>query len=409
MTVLASKPIVEDSLEIAQSLRRAWTLDDVNDPRLEQLRHMERHLSDLLHTPPDQMVQDGTSTIEDYLDDAKQPQMAAQVKQEVDMIAKWRRQQRPLKSPHDYENGAGASGMPNVGVCRKSEPIRDPEKENKERDFVPEGNQRVCCNQCEMVSLNSVPCHETGCPNEHTLSDPNALSVHPSSHLIECSALDYRGYRNWATEHIAALIDKSEWTLNTKHRLALNALRKGIGIEQLADQFRRLFKRQEDETRKYYEDSVTTGGDEYGGEVDWRAIACSAAEEVQKYKAQDGELQKKAREGTEYKKEPLEFRFRLNGEIMPEIFVQRALVDGEPVGVWQIVVDIDGIGRFTIDDNSNLWDSALPQFVLEFRDETSWALLPIPERQASVDKGWHRVTPQELVAILQSEGIISTE
>jgi hypothetical protein len=33
-----------------------------------------------------------------------------------------------------------------------------------------------------------------------------------------------------------------------------------------------------------------------------------------------------------------EFRFRLNGEIMPEIFIQRALVDGEPVGEWQIVV-----------------------------------------------------------------------
>jgi hypothetical protein len=48
--------------------------------------------SAVTHTPPDQMVQDGTSTIEDYLDDVKQPHMAAQVKQEVDMIAKWRRQ-----------------------------------------------------------------------------------------------------------------------------------------------------------------------------------------------------------------------------------------------------------------------------------------------------------------------------
>jgi hypothetical protein len=53
-----------------------------------------------------------------------------------------------------------------------------------------------------------------------------------------------------------------------------------------------------------------------------------------------------------------EFRFRLNGD-MPEIFIQRALVDGEPVGEWQIAVDIDYLdGRFTIDDNSNLWDPA---------------------------------------------------
>lgn len=104
-----------------------------------------------------------------------------------------------------------------------------------------------------------------------------------------------------------------------------------------------------------------------------------------------------------------EFRFRLNGEIVPEIFVQRALADGEPVGEWQIVVDIAGLGRLTLDDNPKLWDPSLPQFILEFRDETSWALLPIPMRQASQDKGWARVTPQELVEILESAGVIETE
>jgi hypothetical protein len=104
-----------------------------------------------------------------------------------------------------------------------------------------------------------------------------------------------------------------------------------------------------------------------------------------------------------------EFRFRLNGEIAPEIFIQRALANSEPIGEWQIAVDIDGIGRLTIDDNAQLWDPALPQFVLELRDETSWALLPIPMRQASEDKGWNRVTPQELVEILESAGVITCE
>jgi hypothetical protein len=104
-----------------------------------------------------------------------------------------------------------------------------------------------------------------------------------------------------------------------------------------------------------------------------------------------------------------EFRFRLNGEIMPEIFVQRALVHGEPVGEWQIIVDIDRLGKITLDDNSSLWDPALPQFVLEFRDETSWALLPQTERHASVDKGWYRTTPEERVEILESAGVIKTE
>ena len=34
-----------------------------------------------------------------------------------------------------------------------------------------------------------------------------------------------------------------------------------------------------------------------------------------------------------------------------------------------------------------IWDPALPQFVLELRDETSWALLPISMRQASAGQG----------------------
>jgi hypothetical protein len=240
---------------------------------------------------------------------------------------------------------------------------------------------------------------------------------------------DYWGYRNWITGHTALLIDSTESTHNTKRRLALNALRKGIGIDQLADQFRRMFKKQEDKSRTYYEDSLTANCDERGGfagkrsgteaadgcvepmgECDWRAIAWNAAEEEeQKYKARNRELKEKAGQRKSHDKQSPEFRFRLNGAILPQLFTQRELIHGEAIGEWQIAVDIDGIGRFTIDDNSNLWDPALPQFVLEFRDETSWALLPIPDRQASKDKGWNRVTPQELVAILQSEGIISTE
>jgi len=101
-----------------------------------------------------------------------------------------------------------------------------------------------------------------------------------------------------------------------------------------------------------------------------------------------------------------EFRFRLNGRIMPEIFIQPTMVNGEPTGEYEIAVEIDGLGRFAIDDNSHLWDDSLPQFILEYRDETSWALLPVAERRSSMDKGWKRVTPQELVAILQSAGVI---
>jgi len=101
-----------------------------------------------------------------------------------------------------------------------------------------------------------------------------------------------------------------------------------------------------------------------------------------------------------------EFRFRLNGEIMPELFIQHAMVDGEPTGEYQIAVDIDGIGRFTIDDNSNLWDKDLPKFKLEYRNETEWQQVDPILRRISRDKGWRQVTPQELVAVLESAGAI---
>jgi hypothetical protein len=104
-----------------------------------------------------------------------------------------------------------------------------------------------------------------------------------------------------------------------------------------------------------------------------------------------------------------EFRFRLNGRIMPEIFVGRAMVNGEPLGEWQIAVDIDGLGRFSIDDNSTLWDDSLPKFVLEYRDETAWALLPSTEKRASKDKGWKTVIPQELLRVLETAGYIACE
>jgi hypothetical protein len=84
---------------------------------------------------------------------------------------------------------------------------------------------------------------------------------------------------------------------------------------------------------------------------------------------------------------------------MPEILVQGTLVQGEPAGEWEIAVEIDGLGRFSIDDNSKVWDPAFANFVPELRDETSRALVSQAERWASVDKGWSRVTPQELAGI----------
>ncbi len=105
------------------------------------------------------------------------------------------------------------------------------------------------------------------------------------------------------------------------------------------------------------------------------------------------------------------FRFRLNGIIIPEIRIQRTPVQTspgqfEPIGDLQVAVNDQTVGWFVLDNNDNLWDWDLPKFVLEYRDETAWALLPVTERRASKDKGWNVTTPEELIGILQSTGVI---
>jgi len=57
--------------------------------------------------------------------------------------------------------------------------------------------------------------------------------------------------------------------------------------------------------------------------------------------------------------------------------------------------DVD-LGWFTINDS----------FKVEYRDETSWALLPKEMKQASVDKGWNTCSPGELIGILWSTGVL---
>ncbi|MGB8493219.1 MAG: hypothetical protein WCE53_02345 [Candidatus Acidiferrum sp.] len=88
-----------------------------------------------------------------------------------------------------------------------------------------------------------------------------------------------------------------------------------------------------------------------------------------------------------------DFCFRLNNTFIPEITIQR-----DQAGELQIAVRDPEVGWFAIDDR--------PDFILEFRDETSWQLLPLELRRASTDKCWNRVTPQELIGILWNAGVL---
>jgi hypothetical protein len=88
-----------------------------------------------------------------------------------------------------------------------------------------------------------------------------------------------------------------------------------------------------------------------------------------------------------------EFRIRLNGVYIPEINVRRG-----PDGGNELAVKDPELGWIAVDDRSDM--------VLEYRDETAWALLPMAMCQASVDKGWNRTTPQELIGVLWNSGVL---
>ncbi len=104
-----------------------------------------------------------------------------------------------------------------------------------------------------------------------------------------------------------------------------------------------------------------------------------------------------------------EFRFRLNGIIIPQIRVQRAQLNEEPVGGLQIAVEDSWIGWFSIDDNSRLPDPHLSRFVLEYRDETAWNQTDPLLRRLDRSQGWQTVSSRRLMQILQRAGIINVD
>lgn len=88
-----------------------------------------------------------------------------------------------------------------------------------------------------------------------------------------------------------------------------------------------------------------------------------------------------------------EFRIRLNGVWVPEIDVRRG-----PDGGNELTVKLRELGWIVVDDR--------PDLILEYRDETAWALLPFEMCQTSQDKGWNRTTPQELIGVLWVAGVL---
>jgi hypothetical protein len=93
----------------------------------------------------------------------------------------------------------------------------------------------------------------------------------------------------------------------------------------------------------------------------------------------------------------------VNGIYMPEINVRRKNKD--PKGDIELVVRDENIGRFVVDENKDI-HSGLPKFVVEYRDEDAWALIPDEMRQASTDKGWNTTTAEGLIRVLWYAGVL---
>ena len=98
-----------------------------------------------------------------------------------------------------------------------------------------------------------------------------------------------------------------------------------------------------------------------------------------------------------------EFRIRVNGIYMPEINVRRK--NGNPKGDIELVVKDANLGWFLVDD-ANDTRCGLPKFIVEYRDEDAWALVPDVMRRASVDKGWNTTTAEGLIRVLWYAGVL---
>jgi DnaJ-domain-containing protein 1 len=104
-TVLVSRQTLEQAISEGQALAEKLLQTNPNDPSLDQIEQAVARLQGVLQSP----------NVEDQLDDAKQPGIAAEVKKDVDMIASKRQQARGglgagaevVEAP--IEAGAGSS------------------------------------------------------------------------------------------------------------------------------------------------------------------------------------------------------------------------------------------------------------------------------------------------------------
>jgi hypothetical protein len=106
-TVLVSRETLEQAVQEANTMAEHMMETNANDARLDELDNTVAFLSSILTKNPAEMQQEGFSSLEDYLDDAKAPEIAQKVKQGIDMIQQMRNAVKAPTMP-----GKSAPSMP---------------------------------------------------------------------------------------------------------------------------------------------------------------------------------------------------------------------------------------------------------------------------------------------------------
>ena len=156
-TVLVSVRTLQEAINRGNMAVETLMETDPNDPIIEQVENAVQHMSRILKANPQQMRQDGVSSISDYMDDAVKPEEARKLKNEVDMILKMNRQQRTPPQQVNYvpnsavaEHGIAASkkqadggaafstDRDEKGEAKAPEKLEVPRIAKKKKEAVPE-------------------------------------------------------------------------------------------------------------------------------------------------------------------------------------------------------------------------------------------------------------------------------
>jgi hypothetical protein len=163
-TVRVSTQTLQEAIRRANLAVESLMESNPNDPRINKIEGAVQHMGRILNANPQQMKQDGASSISDYMDDAKMPAEATKLKQEVDMInqlhSEVRGQHSQPAEPQGQEVGyvpdsavqglsasakqadAGAAGFvtdrDEKGEAKAPERLEVPRLAKKKKEAVPE-------------------------------------------------------------------------------------------------------------------------------------------------------------------------------------------------------------------------------------------------------------------------------